>query len=319
MKTLLVSSFLLLAATFSCADVLSFKNGDRLTGSLKGIHSGNISFETSFGRNLSVPLRLIENIETEGEFEVHFKDSTVIRVFDSSVDLENLVLAQQHSTRLLKVTEGWNSRLNTGLQVSTGNSNTENLNLSGETIKVAKNTETTINGSIARESSEAAIMKEQLALGVSTKFYYQENWFGSAHLDTFRDPIKDIDSRVSTSLGLGHRFWEHTYSLLTAEVGISRVWEEFDIQQNQQQFGLRWEINYKKVLFGGKIEAYHKQTGLGLPDNDKFVLASSNGIRYLLSDRYDLDFRTELQHESDPVEGKKPTDLTYIASLGVSF
>ena len=300
------------------ADTLYFKNGDLLTGELKGISGGNVSFATEFSTKLLIPQALLKAIETETSFELRFVDGTKSQKIDGQIDISGVIVARQHKSRVLQVTEGWKSRLDTGLQISTGNSSLENYNLSGESKNLDNRVETTITGRIAQEIAEGQVIKDQLALGLNTKLYYDEKWFGSLNLDSFRDPLKDIDLRISASLGIGHQFFEHTHSGLTAELGISRLFENHDMAADDQEFGLRWQVNYRKTIFGDRIEAYHVQTGVGLPSSE-FIFTSTNGLKYLLSDTYDLNFRMELQHESDPAVGKKPTDIAYIAGLGISI
>lgn len=303
----------------SVADVIKFKNGDRLSGTLTGISGGNVTFKTDYISRLLIPQELIEEIATESRFEVKYDSKEVTQPIDNSIEVAEIISARQHVFNGFKPIVGWKNRLETGFLVSTGNSDLENYHMSGEATNVDKNRETTVKGMLARETVSSSTVKSQMEAGVNTKLYYRDRWFGSANLDSYRDPLKNVDMRLSASLGIGHRFWEHTHSALIAELGVSRVFEEIKLEVDNQQYGLRWQVDYRQSLLGGRVEAFHSQTGLGLPTSDEFVLSSSNGLRYLLSDRFDVNFRTELQHESDPAEGKQQTDISYIAGLGLTF
>ena len=303
----------------SVADVIKFKNGDILTGTLTGISGGNVTFKTDYASRLLIPQELIDGISTESKFEIKYDSKETSQPIDNSIEIDQIITARQHVSNGFKPTVGWRNRLETGFLVSTGNSDLENYHMSGEAKNVVNNRETTVKGMLARETVAANTVKNQIEAGVNTKLYYQDRWFGSANLDSYRDPLKNVDMRLSASLGIGHRFWEHTHSALTAELGVSRVFEEIKLEMDDQQYGVRWQVDYRQTLLGGRVEAFHTQTGLGLPTSDEFVVSSSNGLRYLLSDRFDVNFRTELQHESDPAEGKQQTDISYIAGLGLSF
>ena len=319
LKVFVVAICSALVSFSSVADVIKFKNGDILSGTLTGISGGNVTFKTDYVSRLLIPQELIDEISTENKFEIKYDSKELTQPIDNSIAIDQIVSARQHVFNGFNPSVGWRNRLETGFLVSTGNSDLENYHLSGEAKNVVNNRETIVKGMLARETVGTNTVKNQIEAGVNTKLYYQDRWFGSANLDSYRDPLKNVDMRLSASLGIGHRFWEHTHSALVAELGVSRVFEEIKLEMDDQQYGVRWHVDYRQTLLGGRVEAFHSQTGLGLPTNDEFVVTSSNGLRYLLSDRFDVNFRTELQHESDPAEGKQQTDISYIAGLGLSF
>ena len=138
-------------------------------------------------------------------------------------------------------------------------------------------------------------------------------------LDTFRDPVQNIDNRISLAASLGRRFWEHTHGLLTSELGFSQLFETLT-SESEFHPALRWALDYKKIMEGGKLEAFHNHRMLTIPEDDRgFVLDSSSGIRFLVSKRLDVNMRVDAHHESMPAPERQATDITYVAWSGIVF
>ncbi|MCK5269162.1 MAG: hypothetical protein KAJ46_00200, partial [Sedimentisphaerales bacterium] len=62
----------------SLADVLVFKNGDRLTGTFVRITDGKLVFKAELAGEVTADLTDVRTFETVEPIEVHLKDGTVI-------------------------------------------------------------------------------------------------------------------------------------------------------------------------------------------------------------------------------------------------
>jgi putative salt-induced outer membrane protein YdiY len=151
------------------------------------------------------------------------------------------------------------------------------------------------------------------------KRFLNEKWYGSGNLEYFEDELKGVDSRITLGAGVGYQFWDDSFGSLSSDIGISYVEEEIDGEDSSNP-ALRWGLDYRRYLFSKKMEAFHKQSVLFIPDSDRGeVLTSSTGVRYVLNSRIDATARVDVDHETEPAEGNSKTDVTYNLGIGIKF
>ena len=79
-------------------------------------------------------------------------------------------------------------------------------------------------------------------------------------------------------------------------------------------------MDYKKLLLARRLELFHKQSMLIIPDSDRGeVISASTGVRFALSDKIDTIARVDLNLETKPVPGNSKTEVTYTVGIGVKF
>ena len=68
------------------------------------------------------------------------------------------------------------------------------------------------------------------------------------------------------------------------------------------------------------MEFFHKHSILFIPDSDRGeVIESSTGVRMAINSRLDTSFRVDVDHETEPVDGRDKTDVTYAMGIGIKF
>lgn len=304
------------------ADVVRTKSGDKLTGDVRGIQAGRVLLESGYSGLITLKQDQVATIETDSKYIIVFRDRTrTVSVFNDDIDIEKIQFAHSHptNTRFYDSTNGWEHYVETGLSLSQGNSETSDIKILTESNLVHKTREYTLKNSIAREIVEANTTKSQIDSNLRTRSNYNRGTFNSLNLGYYRDPFKGVNSRVTTSAGLGYNFRDDSLGKLASEIGISGIFEEFQVGSDDA-IAIRWQVDFLKTIFGGRFEAFHNHTGLTKFDElGSFVLASSSGLRYALTGGLDLNFRADIYHETDPPPDAENTDLTYSATLGVSF
>ena len=106
---------------------------------------------------------------------------------------------------------------------------------------------------------------------------------------------------------------------LSTDLGVSYVREDLDGDQ-QGNPAARWSLEYRRLLLAKKMEIFHKQSVLIIPDADRGeVIATSTGLRYALNARIDTTARVDMNHETEPAEGNSKTDVTYTLGVGIKF
>ena len=301
---------------------MHFKNGDRLSGELIGVFGGNVLFKSNFSTKLYIAQDLVESLETDRSFDIWTDEGEHSNEpLAREISLANLARIRQPVRAAVALTEGWENRVGSATTYTQGNTSSEAYRIQSDSIHNGRRHELRVQNVIAKEGQQDRTVKDNIETKVNGKWFLADrDWFGSLSFDFTRDPLRDLDARYAASIGLGKEFWHHTESKFAAGIGVSRLLEDFTTTEDRENTAARWEVEYTKKLIGGKVEAFSEHTGLILPDQDgALIVKATQGVKYLLSDSLDLNFRTEISHETDPAPGRKETDLTYITELGLTL
>ncbi len=324
---------LLLYGAQASADTLILKNGDRLSGKVDSIAGGAVLLITEYAGAVPVNLDAVAELETEQAFNINVNGQKTSGKFvaDGGVqalstdngnvplDLSQVRTAGVSNLSLAGFAPEWSSRADLSAIISNGNSDTASYNTLVESSYKRGNVEHAVALLVSQEEAEGEKTKDQLDLDYGYKRFLSEKWFASGNAEYFQDQLKDIDQRITLGAGMGYQFWDNSFGAFSTELGVSAVQEELD-GEDETNPALRWGLDYNRFLFSKRMEIFHKQSVLFIPDSDRGeVLASSSGVRYALNHRIDTTARVDVNHETEPPEGSSKTDVTYTLGVGIKF
>jgi putative salt-induced outer membrane protein YdiY len=314
-------------------DTVVVENGDVLTGEVDSIAGGRLVLSTTYAGDVVIDMAAVREIKTEGNYTLRLQDKRVVGRL-ASVDgapvaitananipfaIEDLVLATQSKLAFTSLVREWDSRVDLALALSSGNSTAESYNTLIESDYKRDRTAHQITLLVNTEDSEGLKTKDQLDLDYGFKLFLSDQWFSSANAEYFSDPIKDVDQRISVGMGAGYQFVDNSFGALSTELGLSAVQEELD-GDDEVSPAIRWGLDYNRYFFAKRVELFHRQSLLIIPEDDRGqVLSSSSGLRFALNHRIDTAFRVDLNYETDPTPGNEKTDTTYTLGLGIRF
>ena len=331
-RTILFFVFGLLALP-GAADVIHLTNGDRISGTIEGISAGKVIIATSYADNISVSVGEIESLSSEKEFSVRTGGATVKGKFTPSADgqtletngaaqpiaLSDVRSASESNLAITQLAREFSNRADIGLVISNGNSDTESLNTLVESVYKKDKVQHAATLLISSEEADEVKTKDQLDFDYNYKRFMSDRWYLAGNAEYFTDELKDIDRRITVGAGAGYQFWDNTFGAFSAEAGVSAVREEID-GEDEDNPAFRFALDYKKYLLAKRLELFHRQSVLVIPDSDRGeVISASTGARYAVSDRIDTTARIDLIHETEPAPGNSKTDTTYTLGIGVKF
>ena len=327
---------LLLSIIFSrmaLGDTVVVENGDVLTGEVDSIAGGRLILSTAYAGDISIDMAAIREIETEADFTLRLNDKRVVGRFavvdgvpvvitadtNLAFAMNDLRLASKRNLALASLGIEWNSRVDLALALSSGNSTAESYNTLIESEFKRDRTAQQITLLVNTEDSDGLKTKDQLDLDYGLKLFMTDQWFSSANAEYFSDPLKDVDQRISIGIGAGYQFVDNSLGAFSTELGLSAVQEQLD-GDDKVSPAIRWGLDYNRYFFAKRVELFHRQSLLIIPEDDRGqVLSSSSGLRYALNHRIDTAFRLDLNYESDPIPGNENADTTYTLGLGIRF
>jgi len=331
-KTILVYLFWSLPL-LSHGDVLLMKNGDRLSGDVDSLLRDELHIEIEYAGNISVEVDEVATITTQSIYEVRTSETQLVgRLFADSGDqyvltgdqrvpisIEEIEQLVKKRKALIRVAGDWRSRADLSLILSEGNSETKNYNVFAESILKKPGSEHALALLINNEKAEGVLTREHFNLDYGYKRFFSEKWFASATAEYFEDELKGIERRIAGSGGVGYQFWDNSIGELSVDLSVSAVQEKIGFQ-NETNPALRLGVDYRRLFFADKVEIFHRQSTLSIPDSERGqVLNASTGLRYELSTFVDTAFRIDINYETKPAPNRKKTDLTYTVGLGLKF
>ncbi len=315
------------------AGTVTLKNGDRLTGGIDSISGGRLLLQTEYAGRVPISLDAIETVASEAEFRLRLKDGghrtgrpvvedDAQRLLSDGgrsepLDLATVASASRRGDALADLTSGWTTNADLAASLSSGNSDTEALNLLvHSTLKLDWSVhDWTLL--VSRDEADGVRNKEQLDFDYGYKRFFTDKWFALGNAEYYRDELADIDLRITVGGGVGYQLWQNSFGALSLGTGISAVFDEIGTKAKENP-AWRWELDYNRFLWSKQLELFHRHSLLVIPDSGRGeVIEASTGVRLAISERLSSNFRIDHRIDTKPPEGAKRTDVTY--SLGVGF
>ncbi len=330
------------AALSAAADVVHFINGDRLSGTLVDAEPNTVAIDVPHIGVIVAPesqvARVAHAAGVAGQPSAHealapskaeAAASPATPQTPPPTPEPSDVPSDPPIAATAKRFSEWDLRSQFGLAVVSGNTRTQDVDFVVNAERTGQRFDNVFGISVhkarARAGAQAPIAdtKDQFDINYDLRWKYRDTWYAVANFEFFRDPIKDINRRVTAGVGLGNRFWASTRGALDTDVGVSRVFEQLDVGgvvDESQDPALRWSVNFKRWLLEDRLEMFHNSQWLYILASGRgSVWDSDTGLRLQLANRWQAGVRFDLQHESHPAAARGKTDFGYALTLGVAL
>lgn len=301
------------------ADTLSVENGDILSGELIGLSGRVVTFKTDYAGTLYINQRKVDSLVTEADYTIIYVDgSKETRALSKSLDVKRFDVVRTASTSSLVINTAWKNQLTISIAGTSGNNESQNFSMFGESSLLRSKSEQLLSVSQTRESTDAQTTTNLLDVKYNFRWLRERQWYNTLSIDYSYDPLKDISWRSVLGFGGGKKFIEHSLSELSIDIAFSAVYQSLE-ELEEVSPALRVASAYNKKMFGGRVELLQQNRLLWITETSAGVVDGVFGLRFLLSNSLNLDMRSNVKYETEPVENSKHTDLTYSIGVGVSF
>lgn len=319
-------------------DVVVFINGERLTGEVKGLERGILSYSTDFMGTISIEWDKVAQLRSNQLFEIEMLDGTravarpaefgdagTLRIGTAGDGTVNSVPLAKAS-RIHALDEG---RLRNRLDgfVSFGWS----AAAANDVSQVSMNAGLTYRDELrlwdftydgARSESDSNPSAQSHTLAIDQQRFLRNRWFWNGGGNIASNDELGLDLRVLLGGGLGRYFFQTPHQEFFAAAGIGISHEEFADGQTQESFEGIFAFSYDLYRFDApeidvstSLTVYPSFTVSGRVRTDANVQ-----MRYEIVD--DLFYRLSLQHTYDnkPQSLDAPdSDWSFVTSVGYSF
>jgi hypothetical protein len=332
---LLGSLFALLLAGNAAAepDRITLKNGSTILGTVTDAEGGKVVVETDFAGTIKIAQDQIEGLRTETPMRLQLADGTVLESSPIRVENEQLVLdalGEEETYALADLVRvnpepwelgdgyHWTGLASAGLSMEQGNTDTRELDYKVESTWTGLLDRYSFN--LIGEYDEANGEKNAenwIARGKYDRFLEDSPWYWGGNLSFEHDEFADTELRTYVGPYLGRKIFTEPAFTLEAEGGVSYVWENFFVAEDNDYPAATWSVDASSNYLGEGTRLYFNQTGLWDLSNQADVLINTTaGLSFPLLLNIEGAAEVIWKYDTGAVEGVEELDQTYRFRIG---
>lgn len=230
------------------------------------------------------------------------------------------------SAQVTVKTDGqWRSLLTAGASLSSGNSDSTTVTLSGEAVKATTSDKLTLNGRALYVKNDDSKSEQRYSFGSHYQRDLNDRIFGFGQFDALRDEPANLSSRLSAGGGLGYHVIRADDVTFDVSGGLGYTTERYVTPEIHDGIE-RSRYNNTELLIAE--ESTHKFSPTttfrqklsvlpNLRNSDKYRATFDTGLSVAMTQRLSLTATVSYRYDNDPGPGLKKGDTLFIT--GVSF
>ena len=319
------------------ADEILFNNGDRLTGKILSAEGGKLKIKTSVAGEVTVEMKDVKTFTTDEPITLELKDGNVIKDKVSAATTQNTVQTEGTGTidpqdvdltLVNKVNPPpikWTGSLVAGAIITSGNSESQNYNVSFDAVRRADDDRLTFGAGyfFGRQTDQDTGIEstsvDNWFLSGKYDYFFDEKWYAYANARVERDRIAALDLRFTPGVGIGYQWVETPDFNFNTEAGLTWVYEDYETGDSEDHFAARFAYHVDKKI-NDKVKVFHNLEFLpSIEDLDDFNVNSDVGLRATLTENMFGEAKVEWKYDSSPAPGAEKNDLRWILGVGWTF
>jgi Protein of unknown function, DUF481 len=315
------------------ADQVVMKNGSVLVGELVSADESRVIFSTPFAGNITINQQNITSIITDSKVDLLLANGELIRDRQIMAENEELVVLGGDDVVRFDVPDiamlnpepwqlglgyKWSGMLDGSIGSARGNADTDELDLNMESIWRGYKNRYTVRGNWEIDQANGDRNKYKwLVRAKYDRFQDKEmkNYLGmQVALD--HDEFQDLDLRQSVGPYYGRQFYEQQFLNVHGELGVVYVEEEFEMAQDNDYWGVNWEVRAATESILG-FQFYASQEGISdVTESAELLMNTVLGVRFPTLFGFASAAEAVYQYDGGAVEGVDDTDETYRFKVG---
>jgi putative salt-induced outer membrane protein YdiY len=328
-----------LVPTIARGDIVVFKNGDRLTGTIgsyEGGPKGKLTIKTKVAGDVKVDLADVETFSTDGPIDVKLADGSVVHQKITAgkpgeIDLAGGGNLQPQALPLAKVAKinpppvHWTGSIAAGGQLLRGNTDSEAFNAEAKFLRRSDIDRITLDGQYfyARQRDTTTGNKSTTTDNWNADgkydYFFTPKFYGYGDVKVAKDRIAFLDLRFAPGAGVGYQWVERDDFNFNTEGGVGWFYERYTNDGTRESGSLRlaYHVDYK---INEKVKIFHDLEYFPKFDSvSDFFLTTDAGVRVTLTKNFFTEFKAQLDHNNRPAPGKQKDDTRYLKNLGWTF
>ncbi len=322
-----------LLAVPAFADVVTLKNGDRISGTVVRKEDGTLTMKTAYAGELKIAWAEVVTVSTDGPVVVQLADGTevVVRLaVRSDGDIEPVRPPGTHRVPLGKIAfinptpeqsgkgVSYKRRLKFAANAVEGNSRAHRWNAEGEFAARARSHRYRVMAQGTRASEAGRTTESNWRTTGNYDWFLRPKQFVYAKLAFEQDRFRDLKLRSELGVGYGHQFVESKDTELSVQAGPEIVHAMAYAGSDETFPAAGWTLHYAHWLWSHRAQVYLDQTGFwSLETTRDVVIHTSTGLRLPIAAGLAATTELKIDWDNDPAPGTRSTDAT--VSVGVAY
>lgn len=246
-------------------------NGDRITGDVKHIWDGKVTIEPEYSDAFEVDLDAIDHIESDRELDVKLDDGyDGTGILAGAADDGKQVPETPGGARDIALEEVFeieepedytdcSSHVDYSSSLNRGNTDSENIKLHADGMYKRGNHRHLGEATFLREEVEGVQTQAQDMYVYDYNWLFSDPWFFSSELSFEKDPIIELEHRITLSAGIGYDVWNTPRKRLSIKLGAGYQDEKFNTEENESAVAI-WGLRFRHEFVGGDLAVFHNHT-----------------------------------------------------------
>ena len=335
--TYYLTALLFTIALHAHADTIWLKNGDKLTGTLGVKVTNKLSIKTSYAGEIKVNWNDIHSIDADKPILMMLSDGSLVNGRLLHTDQGQVILDEETNTPLVDteldeihyinpsrdlIGEGyvWTGNLNLGATFNSGNSDNKHLQTNGESVLRGLNNRYTVQGYSYWSQEGGEETQNNTRVRGQFDHFFSKKWYGYVKNTFENDRFRDIRVRNNLGVGTGYQIAESEKLNLSVEGGLSWVYQDYYVDDDDSRAGLHWAVNYNQYLFDSFVQAFHRHDVLLTPRApSQWLLYSQTGLRFPFILGLNATTQLDFNYDSRPADDRVKGDTRALFTIGYSW
>jgi putative salt-induced outer membrane protein YdiY len=318
----------LAAATPAAADEVRLANGDRMTGRVRSLAGGTLTFSTAQG-DLRIPWTAVAALAVDEPILATVAAAPPVSVtITITPDAGRVTLTPGGVTALADIASLARPQpavivaggANAGFVSSAGNTDVNSLRLDGDAVIRAAANRYTASAAFTRAEDSDVETARNWSASLKYDRFLTTRLYVNANAILVNDRFRDLDLRSALGAGVGYQVLDTRVVTLTADAGLGWVNERQTSVPDNRYTALRESAALTVNAVPDRVQLFHLHDGyFGVSGDDNLFVRTQNGVRIGLGAGLVTTLRLDLDYDTSPAPGRRTTDQTFAFTLGYRF
>ena len=318
-------------AGVTSADLLFLTNGDRITGQIVKMSGASVTIKPAYSKKLEVKRSDIERFETDIAAEIESGDGVVGEsLITGSAEVDEAILVAAEPTvdftfaEIDRVEEkpnlkNWGTILDLSSTFSRGNTESQDANLQWRVDYKRGQHRYKSDFKVSREEEGGETIKEKDRLKIGYNRLYDNKWFFAIDSAVERDPIAELDRRVSITPAAGYTIWDDDLRTFNFQLGAGYAAAKSN-GEDESTSNIDWKLELSYKLLDNEMTLFHRHNIYrNIGGRENAVLETETGVRYKLLGNLHVNVQANYDYDTKPADGSESKDLEVLIGAGLSF